>query len=84
MIKNSDAQRLGRPLRIQSCVAAGLYLPSARQPKEIFVSLPYEPKVVHLQKAKLINLGLFALSRGEWQIVMAITHLIGKRGLAHV
>jgi hypothetical protein len=35
---------------------------------------------VYLQKAKLVDLGLIALSRGEWRMVAAITRLLQKRG----
>jgi hypothetical protein len=42
------------------------------------------PPVVHPPKATLVDLGLEALSRGEWQIVMAITRLLQKRGWVHV
>jgi hypothetical protein len=35
------------------------------------------------QKSQLVNVGLFALSRGEWQIVMAITTLIQRKGVAY-
>jgi hypothetical protein len=36
------------------------------------------------RKAQLIILGLTCLSRGEWRMVMAITHLIQRRGWSHV
>jgi hypothetical protein len=34
-------------------------------------------------KARLVSIGLFALSRGELQMVQAVTCLIAKGGLAH-
>jgi hypothetical protein len=46
------------------------------------MSLP-QPSVPVYQKAKLVNLGLYALSRGEWQMVAAITRLIKRRGWMH-
>jgi hypothetical protein len=48
------------------------------------MSLPYYPSIVHLQKSKLIDLSLYALSLGEWQMVQAITLLIQNRGWTHV
>jgi hypothetical protein len=39
---------------------------------------------VYRQKAKLVNLGLFFLSQGDWQAVQAITHLIQSRRWVHV
>jgi hypothetical protein len=35
-------------------------------------------------KSALVDLGLAALSRGEYQIVMAITRLIQRRAMSHV
>jgi hypothetical protein len=36
-----------------------------------------------VEKLRLVNLGLICLSRGEWQMVMAITCLIQRRGWRH-
>ena len=41
-------------------------------------SLPYPQKLVHLQKAKLVDLGLYALSHSHWHMVLAITRLIAR------
>jgi hypothetical protein len=35
------------------------------------------------RKAQRVNLGLTCLIRGEWQMVMAITHLNQRRGWSH-
>lgn len=35
------------------------------------------------QKTRLVDLGLDALSRGEWGMVMAIARLIQRGGMAH-
>jgi hypothetical protein len=37
-----------------------------------------------LLKSRLADVGLYALSRGEYQIVMAVTRLIQGRGMSHV
>jgi hypothetical protein len=34
-------------------------------------------------KSSLVTIGLDALARGDWQIVMAVTTLIRNRGWAH-
>jgi hypothetical protein len=34
-------------------------------------------------KSALVDLGLAALSRGDWLVVMAITCLIQRRGMSH-
>jgi hypothetical protein len=34
--------------------------------------------------ARLVTVGLYALSRGEWQTVMASTHLIQERRWSYV
>jgi hypothetical protein len=48
------------------------------------IIIPRSAHPVHLQKSKLVDLGLFALARGKWQVVHAITRLIQKRGWVHV
>jgi hypothetical protein len=45
--------------------------------------LAYHKTHVHLQKANLVDLGLYLLARGEWQLVLAITRLIEKGGMRH-
>jgi hypothetical protein len=35
-------------------------------------------------KARLVTVGLFALSHGQWQMVIATTLLIQERGWSHV
>jgi hypothetical protein len=47
------------------------------------MSLPYYPSIVHLEKSKLVDGGMIALARGEWQMVMAITRLLQRRGWSH-
>jgi hypothetical protein len=37
-----------------------------------------------LLKSSLVDVGLYALSRGEYQIAMAVTILLRLRGLRHV
>ena len=36
------------------------------------------------RRARLLNWGVSCLRRGEWQMVMAITRLIPRRGWSHV
>jgi hypothetical protein len=36
-----------------------------------------------LLKTRLVDIGLDALSRGDWLMVMAVTALVQKRGLSH-
>jgi hypothetical protein len=36
-----------------------------------------------LFKTRLVDIGLDALSRGDWLVVMAITRLIERRDLRH-
>jgi hypothetical protein len=43
----------------------------------------HRSQVVHFEKAQLADLGLIALSRGEWLIAFAITTIIQNRGWGH-
>ena len=46
-------------------------------------TLPRSPNA-SFTKSALVDIGLDALSRGDWQIVMAITRLIQRKGMRHV
>jgi hypothetical protein len=48
------------------------------------LSIPHRLHRVHSQKATLVNLGLYALAHGQWQMVRAITRLMQNRGWSHV
>jgi hypothetical protein len=45
-------------------------------------SIPYFCYGRH-EKARLVDLGLACLARGEWQMVAVITRLIERRGWRH-
>jgi hypothetical protein len=41
------------------------------------------PRTASEHKQALVSLGLYALSHGEWGLVMAITRLVQSRGLTN-
>jgi hypothetical protein len=50
-----------------------------------FCIIPHQPpRSATTSKLSLVNIGLYALSRGEWPMVMAITRLIERRAMRHV